>query len=80
MMPSADRNRDSLVPLRGVPQIPDRANEEWRTFGDLTPDTREAVDRAIAEGTLEIRRRHEARMAGMNVVDYFPAHREDDAC
>lgn len=67
------RERQYSVPLRGVPQIPPDVHQLC-SHGLEFLLTQEQIERsaaAIREATLEIRRRHEAKLQHVNLAEYF---------
>jgi hypothetical protein len=78
-------DRVSHIPLRGIPQIPEAANQWWKTQGnwELPTNLQRLCDEQIAEAMLEHRRRREAQKLGMDLEQYFPddaADLDDDRC
>lgn len=73
------RQRQYSVPLRGVPQTPPDVHQLC-SHGLEFLLTQEQIERsaaAIREATLEIRRRHEAKLQQVNLAEYFGADHDD---
>jgi hypothetical protein len=71
-----EREYACAIPLDGVPQIPDHAVRTMTEDGELalTRIQQSACSHVIwKRATKEIRRRHEALLAGEDLATYWPA-------
>lgn len=67
------------VPLSGITQIPEEADDWWKQRDDELPPRLIALcDAAILQAMLEHRRRREAAKLGINLSSYWPGDRDRD--